>query len=90
VDNDDIQEERQVTGDDMVDRVSHDDTCLLDDDDNEGAGKVDRITHNRGVKDFDSRIFDVPHWRRRCGRCIVQMLTWSWRRGKKGGLKNKC
>jgi len=84
-------EERQVTGDDMVDRVSHAGTCHLDDDDNEGAGKVYRITHNGGAKAFDSRIFDVVlHCRRRCGRPIVRMLTCSWRRGKKGGLKNKC
>ena len=39
-------EGRQVTGDDMVDRVSHAVTCHLNDGDNEGAGKVDRITHS--------------------------------------------
>jgi len=55
-----------VTGDYMVDRVSHAATCHLDDDDNEGAGKVDRITHSGAVKAFDTTIYDVvPHWRRR-------------------------
>ena len=86
-----------MTGDDMVHRLSHAGTCHLDDgnDDNEGAGKADRITHSEGVKAIDTRIFDVvPHWRRRCGRSSLQMLTWSWRREKKvgggGGLNNKC
>jgi hypothetical protein len=79
-------EERQVTGDDMVDRVGHAGTCHLVDVDKVGAGKVDRITHSEGVKEFDTRIYDVvPHWRRRCGRSTFQMLTWSWRREKKGG-----
>lgn len=59
-------EGRQVTDDDMVDRVSHAATCHLDDDDddNEGAGKVARITHSGGVKASDTKICNVvPHWR---------------------------
>jgi hypothetical protein len=53
---------RQVTGDDILDRVSHAGTCHLDDDVNEGTGKVDRIAHSGGVQCIDTRIYDVvPH-----------------------------